>query len=150
MANTFRGKAQISGVSGTVTVAAVAWKLLKEGSRISRGFEEDIIKDETGNDSAWKASNVKDEGDIGFRLVDTSTPTTEANIETFCTNLLGNPYATIVLSGFKPAAFNGSYQAISGQEMSLSNTTAGSGSMKLRKYVDATQQTLSTTAFTPT
>lgn len=150
MANTFRGKAQISGTSGTVTVAAAAWRLLKESARISRTFEEDIIKDEANGDCAWRASNQKDEGEIGFRLVDTGSPTTEANIESFCAALLNTPYATIVLSGFKPAAFNGSYQAISGQDMSLANTTAGSGSMKLRKYVDSTQQTLAVTAFTPT
>lgn len=149
MANTFRGKAQISGVSGTVTVAAAAWNLLKESAQISRTFEEDIIKDEAAEDCAWRASNQKDEGTIGFRLVDTGTPTTQANIETFCTNLLSTPYATIVLSGFKPAAFNGSYQAVSGQDLSLANTTAGTGSIKLRKYVDSTQQTLSTTVFTP-
>jgi hypothetical protein len=147
--NTYRGKAQISGVSGTVTVAAAAWNLLKESAQISRNFEEDIIKDETAGDCAWRASNQKDEGTIGFRLVDTGTPTTQANIETFCSNLLDAPYATIVLSGFKPAAFNGSYQAVSGQDLNLSNTTAGSGSIKLRKYVDSTQQTLSTTVFTP-
>jgi hypothetical protein len=149
MANTYRGKAQISGVNGTVTVAAAAWRLLKESSGITRNFEEDIIKDENNGDCAWKASNVLDEGEIGFRLLDTGSPTSEANIETFCSNLLDNPYATVTLSGFKPAAFNGSYQAISGQNLNLSNTTAGSGTLRLRKYVDSTQQTLSTTAFTP-
>ena len=149
MSNTFRGKAQISGVNGTVTVAAAAWKLLKESAKISRTFDEDIIKDENASDCAWRASNQKDEGDIGFRLVDAGTPTSQANIEAFCNALLANPYATIVFTLFTPAAFNGSYQAVSGQDLSLSNTTAGSGSMKLRKYVDGAQQTLSTTVFTP-
>lgn len=148
MANTFRGKAQISGVSGTVTVSAVAWTLLKESVKLTNTFDEDIIKDETANDAAWRASNEKDEGDIGLRLVDTGTPSTQANIELFTAAL--TPYATIVLSGFKPAAFNGSFQNVSGRDLSLTNTTAGSGSLKLRKYTDATQQTLSVTPFIPT
>ncbi len=148
MANTFRGKAQISGVSGTVTVAAAAWSLLKESVKLTNTFEEDIIKDETGNDAAWRASNERDEGDIGLRLVDTGSPSSQANIETFCAAL--TPYATITLSGFKPARFNGTFQNASGADSTLSNTTAGSMSLKLRKYTDATQQTLSTTAFVPT
>ncbi len=148
MANTFRGKAQISGVSGTVTVAALAWTLLKENVKLTNSFDEDIIKDETANDAAWRASNEKDEGDIGLRLVDTGTPSTQANIEAFCAAL--TPYATIVLSGFKPARFNGSYQTISGTDYSLTNTTAGSASLKLRHYTDATQAALSVTPFIPT
>ena len=148
MANVFRGKAQISGVSGTVTVAAVAWSLLKESVKLTNNFEEDIIKDEQNNDAAWRASNEKDEGDVGLRLVDTGTPTSQANIELFCAALV--PYATVAFTAFKPARFNGSYQLISGADYSLSNTTAGSASLKLRKYTDATQQTLSTTVFTPT
>lgn len=117
---------------------------------MSRTFDEDIIKSEKSEDCAWRASNQKDEGDVGFRLVDTSTPTSEANIEAFCLALLAAPYATISFTEFVPDTFNGNYQAISGQDMSLSNTTAGSGSMKLRKYVDATQQLLSVTPFVPT
>jgi hypothetical protein len=147
MANTFRGKAQISGVSGTVVAAAVTINLLKEGAQLTHTFEEDVIKDETGNDAAWKASNERDEGSVSLRLVDTGTPTSQANIETFCAAL--GPYAVVVLSTFKPARFNGSYQLVSGSDYSLSNTTAGTVGLKLRKYVDTTQQTLSTTAFTP-
>lgn len=147
MANIFKGKAQISGVSGTVTVAAVAWTLLKENMKLAHTFEEDIIKDETGNDTAWRSSNEHDQGDVGLRLVDTGGGSSQANIETFCAALA--PYATVVLTLFKPTRFNGSYQIVSGSDYSLSNTTAGSVGLKLRKYVDSTQQTLSVTTFTP-
>lgn len=148
MANIFRGKAQISGVNGTVTVSAVAWELLKESAQITNEFELDVVKNENGRDFAWKAGNNQDMLTIGFRLVDTGSSTSEARIESFCNAL--TPLAAITLSSFKPARFNGSYQVISGNELSLSNTQAGTGSLKLRKYVDGDQQTLSTTEFTPT
>ena len=150
MAIVFKGKAQISGVNGTVNVDGVGWALLKESMRISRVHDEDIIKDENGQDAAWSARNQKDEGDIGFRLVDTGSPTTEANIEQFCSALMDNPYAVITLSNCTPEIFEGDYQAISGQELNLSNTTAGGGSLKLRKYVDEDQRNLSVATFTPT
>lgn len=148
MANIFRGKAQISGISGTVTVNAVAWTLLKESIKLTNNFELDVIKDETGNDAAWRASNEMDDGDIGLRLVDTGTPTSQANIETFSAAL--TPLVTIALSGFKPARFNGSYRLMTGTDYSLVNTTAGSAGLKLSKYVDSAQQVLSVTAFVPT
>lgn len=148
MANIFRGKAQISGVNGTVTIAAAAWELLKESARITNEFGLDEIMNENGRDVAWRASNEKDNMEVGIRLVDTGTASSEARIETFCNAL--TPLAVITLSSFKPARFNGTYQLMSGSDYSLSNTTAGSGSLKLRKYVDADQQTLSGTVFTPT
>jgi len=84
---------------------------------------------------------------VGMRFVDTSSPTLQANIETFCAAL--TPYATVVFTLFKPARFNGSYQLIPGSDYSLSNTTAGNSSLKLRKYTDPTQQALSVAVFTP-
>ncbi len=148
MANIFRGKAQISGVNGVVTVSAVAWELLKESAQISNEFDLEEIKNENGRDFAWKASNEKDNATIGFRLVDTGSASSEARIENFCNAL--TPLVGITLSSFKPARFNGSYQLMSGGDYNLSNVQAGTGSLKMRKYVDADQQTLSTTVFTPT
>lgn len=145
--NIFRGKAQISGVNGTVTIAAVAWELLKESAQITHEFELEEIKNENGRDFCWKASNEKDNATVGFRLVDTGTASSEARIENFCNAL--TPLAVITLTSFKPARFNGTYQLMSGGDYNLSNVQAGTGSIKMRKYVDADQQTASGTVFTP-
>jgi hypothetical protein len=142
MANTFRGYAQVAGVSGTLTVSAVALYPLKENMKFSHNFEEDIIKDEQGNDAAWRAFNEKFEGDIGMRLVHTGSPSTFANAKALAAAL--TPYAIVTISGCDIAAWNTSYQVISGSDVGLTNTTAGTMTFKLRRYADGTQNTLAT------
>lgn len=145
MANTFRGKAQVAGVSGTFTAPA-AFYPLKESMRFSHAFEEDIIKDEQGNDAAWRAFNEKFEGDIGMRLVVTSGSNTFAAAEALAAQL--TPYQIVTITGCDIAAWNTSYQVVSGSDIGLTNTTAGSMSWKLRRYVDTTQNALAVS--TPT
>ena len=146
MANTFLGKAQVAGTSGTLTVATVALNPLKEGMDFTHHFEEDIIKDEQGNDASWRGFNEKYEGDVKMRLVDMSTPSTKANAKALAAALV--PYAVVTITGCDIAAWNTSYQVIPGSSVGLKNTTAGDMSWKMRRYVDADQNTLATT--TPT
>lgn len=143
MANTFRGYAQVAGVSGTLTVAAVALYPLKESMKFSHSFDEDIIKDEGGNDAAWRAFNEKYEGDIGMRLVMTGSPSTFANAKALAASI--TPYATVAIAGCDISSWNTSYQIVPGSEVGLTNTTAGTMSYKLRRYVDTTQNALATT-----
>jgi hypothetical protein len=140
MANTFRGYAQVAGVSGSLTVAAVALYPLKESMKFTHNFEEDIIKDEQGNDAAWRAFNEKYEGDLAMRLVMTGSPSTFANAKALAAAL--TPYAIVAISGCDIAAWNTSYQVITGSDIGLTNNTAGSMSWKLRRYADSTQNTL--------
>ena len=143
MANTFRGKAQVAGVSGDLTVASVALYPLKESMKLSHAFDEDIIKDEQGNDASWRAFNEKYEGDIGMRLVMTGTPSTFAAAKALAAAL--TPYAIVTISGCDIAIWNTSFQVIPGSDVGLTNTTAGSMTWKLRRYKDSAQNTLATT-----
>jgi len=143
MANTFRGKAQVAGVSGDMTVAAVALYPLKESMRFTHNFEEDIIKDEQGNDTSWRGFNEKFDGDVGMRLVMTGDPSTFAAAKALAANL--TPYAIVTITNCDIAAWNTSYQVVPGSDIGLTNTTAGTMSWKLRRYVDSAQNTLATT-----
>lgn len=145
MANTFRGKAQVAGVSGTFSAPA-AFYPLKENMKFSHSFEEDIIKDQQGNDAAWRAYNEKYEGDIGMRLVVVSGTNTFAAAAALAAEL--TPYQIVTITGCDIDAWNTSYQVISGSDIGLTNTTAGSMSWKLRRYVDGTQNALAVS--TPT
>lgn len=149
MANTFRGYAQVAGVSGSLTLSAVAaFFPLKESMKLSHNFDEDIIKDEQGNDAAWRAYNEKHEGDIGMRLVMTGSPQTSAAAKLLAAAL--TPYAIVTLTGCDVALFNSTqWQVVSGGDVGLTNTTAGTMSFKLRKYVDPTQAALAATTFVP-
>lgn len=143
MANTFLGKAQVAGTSGTVTIAAVALSPLKEGMDLTHEFEEDIIKDEQGNDAAWRAYNEKYMGDIKMRLVDMEAGSSFANAKALAAALV--PYAVVTITGCDIAAWNTTFQLISGSSLGLTHTSAGSMAWKLRRYTDATQNTLAST-----
>ena len=143
MANTFRGKAQVAGVSGTLTIAAAVLYALKESMKMTHDFEEDIIKDEEGNDTAWRAFNEKFMGDIGMRLVHTGTPSTFALANALAAAL--TPYAIVTIADCDIAAWNTTWQVISGGDTGLTNTTAGSMTFKLRRYADTTQNALAAT-----
>jgi hypothetical protein len=143
MANTFLGKAQVAGTSGTLTINAVALSPLKEGMDLNHEFEEDIIKDEQGNDAAWRAFNEKYMGDIKMRIVHTATDgtSTKANAKLLAAALV--PYAIVRLTGCDIATWNNvNFQVISGGSIGLVNTSAGSMTYKLRRYTDPAQDTL--------
>lgn len=143
MANTFRGRAQVAGVSGTFTSPAVFYPL-KENMRFTHAFNEDVVADEKGNDAAWRAFNEKFEGDIGMRLVIMSPgANTFAAAEALAAQL--TPYQVVTITDCDISSWNTSYQVIPGSDIGLTNTTAGSMTWKLRRYVDATQNTLSVT-----
>lgn len=143
MANTFRGKAQVVGVSGTLTIASVVLYAMKQSMKLSQDFQEDIVADEQGNDCAWRAYNEKYNGDIGMRLVDNETPGSVANAKALAAFLA--PYAIITITLCDVAAWNTTWQNVSGGDIDLQNTAAGSMSLKLRRYADATQNTLAAT-----
>ncbi len=143
MANTFRGRAQVAGVSGTFSAPA-AFYPLKESMKFSHAFEEVIIKDQQGNDASWRAFNEKFEGDIGMRLVIISPGSNTAAAAAALAAQL-TPYQVVTITGCDISAWNTSYQVVSGSDIGTTNTTAGSMSWKLRRYVDATQNTLAAT-----
>lgn len=146
MANTFRGKAQVAGVTGTLTISAVVLYALKESMKASHNFEEDIIKDEQGNDAAWRAYNERYDMDIGMRLVHTNPTSTIAGAKALAA--FQDPYAIVTISDCDLTEWNTTWQVVSGGDIGLTNTTAGTMTFKLRRYVDSTQNSLAAT--TPT
>lgn len=143
MANTFRGKAQVAGTSGTLTISAAILYALKENMGLNHDFSEDIIADEQGNDCAWRGFNEKYMGDIGMRLVHTGSPSSFANAALLAAALV--PYAIVTIASCDIAAWNTTWQVVTGGSSGLKNTTAGDMSFKLRRYVDSTQNTLAAT-----
>ena len=143
MSNVYRGYAQVAGVSGSFTVPA-NFAPLKEGMDMTHEFDEDIIKDEGGNDAAWRAFNEKFAGDIKMRLVHTGSPTSLAAAKALAAQL--TPYQIVTITGCDIAAWNTSWRVVPGSTIGLQNTTAGTMAWKLVRYVDSTQNTLSVTA----
>jgi hypothetical protein len=133
---TKRGQATVSGIVGSFDVVVYP---IVQSAKQTQNFEEDIVKDNIGFDTAWNARNMHRLNDFSFKLVGD----TNAHAKTGSTMLAA--YATVTLSGFDAADFNGAYQNISGQEIDLGNTKVGDLMLKLRRYEDSTQSTSSVT-----
>lgn len=136
----------MAGTSGDLVIASVAVSPVKEAMDFTHEFDEDIIKDDTGNDTAWRAFNEKYTGDLKLRLVITDDPNTFTRAKALAAVL--TPYAVLTITDCDIASWNTSYQVIPGGTVGLTNTTAGNMSWKVRRYVDSDQNTLATT--TPT
>lgn len=130
-----RGKASVTGIAGTIDL--VVYPVAQSGT-LAQNFEEEIVKDVLGFDTAWIARNLHYLADFKFKMLgDTAA---HAGGVTMIA-----PYATVTLSAFTLADINGAYQNVSGQQFDLSNTSVADFQTKFRKYADASQATLSTT-----
>lgn len=133
---TKRGKANVEGIPGSIDL--VVYPVAQSG-KMTANFEEEVIKDVHGFDAAWLARNLHYLNDHAFKLLG------DTQAHAVAGGAFIAPYATVTLSGFDLAAFNGTYQNISGQEIDLGNTKVGDFATKFRRYDDATQNTLSQT-----
>jgi hypothetical protein len=133
---TKRGKACVEGIPGTIDLVVYP---VKQTGKMVANFEEEVVKDEDGFDVAWVARNLHFLNDFAFKLLG------DTQAHAIAGGAFIAPYATVTFSGFDLAAFNGTYQNISGQDIDLANTKVGDMSIKLRRYDDATQNTLSQT-----
>ena len=134
---TKRGKAVVDGLVGIFDL--IVYPLAQTG-KMSANFEEETVKDAHGFDVSWIARNLHYLNDFAFKLVgDTQSHAISGGV-------FIAPFATVTLSGFDLAAFNGTYQNVSGQDIDLANTKVGDMSVKLRRYDDAAQNTLATSA----
>lgn len=144
MAQIFRGRAQIEGVAGTFDVLT---KKINQSVSVSQSFDESIVQDANGNDAAWMSRNEKYEGDIQLWLVANDT-STRAQVATAAVFL--SPFAIVTLSAFE-LSFLGTtaspvtWQYVGGSSISLDAMSQGKMSVKLRRYADATQNTLAAT-----
>lgn len=133
-----RGKASVDGIVGSIDLIAYA---VKQSGSATHNFDLEEVKDESGFDAAWLARNTHILSDFKLKMLgDTAA---HAKSQTFIA-----PLATVTLSGFDLADFNGTYQNMSGAQIDLNNTSVADFATKFRKYADATQNTASQT--TPT
>lgn len=135
-APTQRGKAAVSGTTGTIDVVIYP---VTQSANINHNFEEEIVKDVNGADAAWLARNVHKLADFKFKALGDTAAHAAAGL-TFIA-----PFATVTLSGFTCAEFNTTWQNISGASIDLNNTSVADFATKFRCYTDATQNTLSQT-----
>jgi len=143
MALTFRGKAQVEGVTNAITV------ILNQTMRtmaLSHSFDEVINQDEHGEDCAWKASNEKLELDLDMYMMSVTTGVARSAVAA-AVGLL-TPYTAVTLSTCEVTAFNGTWQVINGDTINQEAAATGKAAYKLKRYVTTAQQTLWTT--TPT
>lgn len=137
MPNTFRGKAQVSGSKITVDVILYP---IANSLELTQNWDEDILKDEIGDDYAVRAHNEKYEGDLGMIAVDKSSTSLIANAQTGAAFL--TPLTTCTITTCLVAAWNSTYQLMPGNKIAQGNDTHGKISYRLRKWADSTQNTL--------
>jgi hypothetical protein len=133
---TKRGKANIDGIRGTFDL--IVYPVAQSG-KVTQNWEEEIIKDQSGFDAAWLGRNEHRLMDFAFKLLGDTFAHAQAG------GAFVAAYATVNLSGFDLAEFNGAYQNISGGDIDLNNTKVGDFATKFRRYIDPTQNALANT-----
>jgi hypothetical protein len=143
-----RGKGVVAGVTGTVNV--FVWPI-QQKLDFTQEWDEELLKDVNGFTMAAIGRDEKIVGDIGLKFVadsnaDAAVPmSTGAGVLSNFGQPMLSPYQNIILSGFKMAALNGTWQNISGTKLDQENTKVADGTYKLRAWADSTQNTLMTT-----
>jgi hypothetical protein len=146
MPQSFRGKAQVAGLlssDGTAIVFDVILYPMPQSMKLSQEFDEDITQNEIGDDCGWRARNEKFMGDVGMKLMDKSATSLIANAKTGAA--FHAPYAIITITKSAVAAWNTTWQNISGGGIDQDNVKIGDINFRLRRYSDATQNTLAAT-----
>lgn len=115
----------------------IVW-LLQTG-RFGDNFEEEVIKDQHGFDTAWLARNQHTMADLGMKIVGASVATITSQTWPLA------PYATVTLTGFALSTINGSYQYLTGADANFNFDKVAEATFKLRKYADPTQNALAVT-----
>jgi hypothetical protein len=133
---TFKGLASIEGIPGTFDV--IVW--LPQTGRFGDNFQEEVIMDQHGGDTAWLARNQHLLADVGMKVVGGSS---SAALTAQTWPLA--PYTTVTLSGFVFSALNGQYQYLTGADLNLTFDKVAEATFKLRKYINSAQNTLANT-----
>ncbi len=136
MPTTRRGKAQVSGVAGTFDVILYP---VQQSMKATHNFELEVAKDAQGDDTAWKANNENIDGDIGMKILGDTIAHAKTGGAFFA------PLAVVTISACDLAIWNTTWVVQPGSDIDLGNTKIGDISFKLKRYVDATQNTLSAT-----
>lgn len=147
MPQTSRGKATISGLlsaNGTTPIVFdVILYPMPQSMKVQQEFDEEIVQDEIGDDCAWRARNEKYTGDVSMKLMDKGAVSTLANAKTGAA--FKSPYTIITISNAAVAAWNTTWQIVSGGGIDQDNVKVGDITFRLRRYADPTQNTLAAT-----
>ena len=129
---TYRGQAQLAGIPGTFDV--ILYKVQQRGN-LTHNFELKTAQDEYGQDAAWRATNEYVDGDWEMKLIGD----TKAHVKTGAAFLA--PLAVITLSGFDLTWLNTTFCHMSGSGINLMNDDIATNGIKMRRYVNSTQNT---------
>ena len=130
---TKRGLASVTGVTGTFDVILYP---VQQTIKANHNFDEEIIKDVQGQDNAWIARNEHIMGDIAMKLLGDTAAHAKAG------GAFLAPLAVVTISACDLTVLNTTWEVVSGSDIDLANTKVGDITFKLRRYVDATQNTL--------
>lgn len=133
---TVRGKAVVEGISGAFTL--IVYPMQQKGE-LTANYDEEIIRDFHGFACAWLARDTHYLANFGFKLVG------DTHAHAVSGGAIIEPLHDITLSDFDLPGFNGQYQNVSGQKLSLGNMTVADMDINLRRYADPTQAALSVT-----
>lgn len=125
-----RGKASVEGIPGSIDVVVYP---VQQSGKMTQNYEEEKVMDVHGFAAAWLARDEHFLLDFGFKLLG------DTQAHAIAGGAFLGPLAVVILTGFDLAAFNGSYQNISGDEIDLSNVGVGTLAKKLRRYSNVDQ-----------
>jgi hypothetical protein len=143
-----RGKGVVQGVPGAFDVLVYVTQQTLDGMQ---QWDLQTGKDVNGADQWWLARNEHMETDVKVEFVATTnelaaTPvSTSSGVLSALGQPLTGPLQAVTLSGFTLAALNGVYQMQSGAKFDIKNVGIAEATYKLRRYADATQNTLANT-----
>lgn len=141
----FRGLAAVEGVAGAFDAILYA---VKQSLDLTQEFEKEEVKNEHGADISWLARNENAKFSCKLKLVGDTVahsiiPATAAG--TSAISDMGQPFlaplSTLILSGFKMAALNATYQLQPGCKVAMVNDKVAELDLNLMRYASADQQT---------
>ena len=130
---TKRGKAQVFGIPGDFDVILYP---VQQSAKLNHNFKEEIVADPLNQDCAWNATNEHIMGDVMMKLLG------DTQAHAVAGGAFLAPLAVVTLSGFDLAVYNTTWEIVPGSDIDQKNTSVGDITFKLRRYVDATQNTL--------
>lgn len=132
----YAGRAQLAGIPGSFDV--VLYKIQQRGN-FTQNFDLKMAGDQWGQDAAWRATNESIEGDWEMKLIGTADATTKANVISGAAFLA--PLALVTCSGFDLSWINTTWRHMSGSGITLNADDIGSNTIRVKRYVNATQNT---------
>ncbi len=136
---TKRGLANVFGCKMAFDVVLYP---VPQSAKATHQFEEKKAKDYLGQDNAWVALNEMIDGEIALKLLG------DTNAHAIAGAVFLAPLAVVTISTADQTLWNTTWEVVPGSNFDLKNDDIGDYNLRLRRYVDSTQNTLA--AATPT